>query len=72
LSLVRDDVPADDPRARDFARRWDAVGERLNPDEDTKRAARAMWTDNSAEVASRMPWPAEELTALVAFVERAR
>ena len=72
LRLVRDGIAPDDPRAREFVRRWDAVGERLNPDEDTKRAARAMWTDDGTEIAARMPWPAEEITALVAFVERAR
>ena len=72
LGLVRDGTAPEDPRARDFARRWDVVGERLNPDEDTQQAARAMWTDDSTEIAARMPWPAEEITALVAFVERAR
>jgi MerR family transcriptional regulator, thiopeptide resistance regulator len=72
LRLVSDGVAPDDPRARDFARRFDAIGERLNPDPDTQRAARAMWTDNSTEIAARMPWPAESLTALVSLVERAR
>jgi DNA-binding transcriptional MerR regulator len=72
LRLVRDGTPPDDPRARDFARRWDAVGERLNPDADTQRAARAMWTDGGTEIAGRMPWPADSLTALVSLVERAR
>ena len=72
LALVRAGTPPDDPRARELARRWDAIGDRFNPDAAGKRAARAMWTDNSAELAARMPWPAGELTALVSLVERAR
>jgi DNA-binding transcriptional MerR regulator len=72
LALVSDGTPPDDPRALDFARRWDAVGERLNPGADTQRAARAMWTDNSTEIAGRTPWPAEGLGAVVSLVERAR
>jgi DNA-binding transcriptional MerR regulator len=72
LGLVSDGTAPDDPRARDFARRWDAVGERLNPDAGTQRAARAMWTDNSEEIAARLPWPAEGLAAVVSLVERAR
>jgi hypothetical protein len=72
LELVGAGTAPDDPGAREFVRRWDAVGERLNPDDDTKRAARAMWADGGADVAAGLPWPAARLTALVSFVDRVR
>ncbi|MPZ81335.1 MAG: MerR family transcriptional regulator [Actinophytocola sp.] len=72
LELVRGGIPADDPRAHQLAERWDAVGAPFHDGDDTKRAARSVWTDNSAAIAARMPWPAEELIELVAYLDRAR
>ena len=31
-----------------------------------------MWTDNSADIAARLPWPAEEFIELMAYLDRAR
>jgi hypothetical protein len=72
LRLVRAGTPHDDPRARALAERWDAVGAPFHRDDSTKESARAAWADNSAAIAARLPWPADEFIALVSFVERAR
>ena len=72
LRLVRAGTPHDDPRARALLERWDAVGMPFHRDDSTKEAARAAWADNSAEIAARLPWPADEFIALVSFLERAR
>ena len=69
-------TPVDDPAVVSLVARWDAVGARMRPaDDDTgeiAEAARRMWRDNSAELASRLPWSADQLTTLVAYVERVR
>jgi hypothetical protein len=40
--------------------------------EDTKAAARTMWQQNSSELGSTMPWPADQLRDLVSYLQRAR
>jgi DNA-binding transcriptional MerR regulator len=72
LGYVRDGTPADDPRVRALVQRWDAVGTPFHRDEGTKTAARAAWAENSAEIAARLPWPADEFIELVSFLDRAR
>jgi hypothetical protein len=72
LRLVRAGTPPGDPRARALVDRWDAVGAPFHSDDSTKEAARAAWADNSAAIAARLPWPADEFIALVSFVEQAR
>jgi hypothetical protein len=72
LGYLRDGTPADDPRVRALAQRWDAVGTPFHSDEGTKTAARAAWAANSAEIAARLPWPADEFIELVSFLDRAR
>jgi DNA-binding transcriptional MerR regulator len=37
-----------------------------------KAAAQRMWQDNSADLGQRLPWPADQMTGLVAYLHRAR
>jgi DNA-binding transcriptional MerR regulator len=73
LPHVAADTPAADPRVRVLVERWDAIGARFHDGatEETS-AARAMWRENSAELAARLPWPADRMIALVAYLERIR
>ncbi|MBX6384038.1 MAG: MerR family transcriptional regulator [Microbispora sp.] len=76
LRLVETGVPAGDERARDLVRRWDALAGRFHPDgpegERTRAAVQRMWQDNSAEIGRSLPWPAERIAGLVAYLEQAR
>ncbi|MEU7876765.1 MerR family transcriptional regulator [Microbispora bryophytorum] len=76
LRLVESGVPAEDERARDLVRRWDALAGGFHPDgadgERTRAAARRMWRDNSAEIGGSLPWPVERMAGLVAYLEQAR
>jgi DNA-binding transcriptional MerR regulator len=74
LPHVEAGTPVGDPRVRALVERWDAVGARFHDGAgpDTAAAARAMWHQNSAELATRPPWPADPMIALVAYVDRVR
>ncbi|MDX2730307.1 MerR family transcriptional regulator [Streptomyces sp. NBC_01707] len=76
LGHVRDNTPVDDPQVQDLVRRWDELGATFHAvgeqGERTKAAARRMWQDNSAELGRSLPWPADRMTALVGYLERAR
>lgn len=68
-------TPVDDPAVVALVGRWDAVGDRMQPHGDggeTAKAARRMWRENSGELAARLPWSADQLTTLVAYVQRVR
>ncbi|WP_323374048.1 MerR family transcriptional regulator [Plantactinospora alkalitolerans] len=76
LCHVRDETPVDDPRVRDLVARWDTLGNRFHVDgqggERTKTAARRMWDDNSEEIGPSLPWPADRMRNLLAYLERVR
>ncbi len=72
LRHLRAGTPPGDPRVRELVERWDAVGTPFHSTDDTKHAARAAWADNSADIAARLPWPADEFIELMSFWERAR
>ncbi|MEU6413907.1 MerR family transcriptional regulator [Microbispora sp. NPDC046933] len=76
LRLIEAGVPAEDERARGLVRRWDALAGGFHPGgpdgERTAAAARRIWRDNSAEIARSLPWPAERMAGLVAYLEQAR
>ncbi|HEX4723066.1 MAG TPA: hypothetical protein VH333_11160 [Pseudonocardiaceae bacterium] len=78
LPHVAANTPVDDPQVADLITRWDEVGARMSPvggageDTATAQAARRMWQENSTELGARLPWPTENMTALVAYIERAR
>jgi hypothetical protein len=40
--------------------------------EDTKAAARATWQENSQAISAGLPWTAEQLGGLMAYLEKAR
>ena len=65
-------VPANSPEARELVRRWDELGSRFHSSEGTKAAARAMWSDNSAELSKDLPWTVQQMQALVAHLQEAR
>ena len=64
--------PAGDPEVRDLVRRWDEIGSMFHAAEETKTAARTMWQENSSELGSALPWPADQLRDLVGYLQRAR
>jgi DNA-binding transcriptional MerR regulator len=72
LSHVSANTPVDDPAVRDFAKRWDALGSQFHSTDATKAAARSMWRENSPELSARLPWPADRLQELVAYLQRVR
>lgn len=73
LRHVQAGTPVADPRVQDLVGRWDALGVLFHDgDERTKAAAQRMWQDNSADISRRLPWPADRMVALVAYLERAR
>lgn len=72
LPHVASGTPVDDPRVRELVESWDAVGAAFHGGEDTKVAARRMWSGNSGELSRALPWTAEQLTGLVAYVNQVR
>lgn len=75
LPHVAANTPPDNPRVADLAARWDAIGTRFQPvtaGAGTAAAARRMWQENSAELAAALPWSADQLTALVGYLDRVR
>ena len=72
LGYLRAGRRPDDPEARDFVRRWDELGSMFHSAEDTKAAARTMWQENSSELSGRLPWPADQMRDLVAYLQQAR
>ena len=65
-------TPVTDPSVRQWARAWDELGAMFHSGEQTKAAARAMWQDNSAALSADLPWTAEQLTGLMAYLHQAR
>lgn len=73
LQHVRTDTPVDDPRVRTLVGQWDELATRFNGgDEGIKGATKAVWNDHQAEISQRLPWPVDKLSALVAYLDRAR
>ncbi|GAB3982718.1 MerR family transcriptional regulator [Plantactinospora veratri] len=76
LRHVRDDTPTDDPAVRALVARWDALAGRFHPPgadgERTRAAARRMWDEQSGELGRNLPWPADQLRALVDYLDRVR
>ncbi len=72
LRHVGDGTPVSDPSVREWARAWDELGSMFHSGEHTKTAARAMWQDNSAALSADLPWTAEQLAELLAYLQKAR
>ncbi|HEX5407108.1 MAG TPA: MerR family transcriptional regulator [Pseudonocardiaceae bacterium] len=76
LPHVTADTPVDDQQVVELVSTWDTLGARFHAPapqgEQTAQAARRMWQENSAELGAALPWPAESMTALVAYVGRVR
>ncbi|WP_223987302.1 MerR family transcriptional regulator [Arthrobacter sp. NicSoilB8] len=72
LRHAGDGTPVSDPSVRDWARAWDELGSMFHSGEQTKAAARAMWQDNSAALSADLPWTAEQLVGLMAYLQEIR
>jgi MerR family transcriptional regulator, thiopeptide resistance regulator len=72
LQHMRAGTPVEDPQVQDLVRRWDAVGNMFHVGEETKGVVQRMWEENSAQISQRLPWPAEQMTGLVAYLKQAR
>ncbi|MEO3927031.1 MerR family transcriptional regulator [Micromonosporaceae bacterium B7E4] len=76
LRHVQHGTPTDDPAVRALAGRWDALADRFHPagadGERTRTAARRMWDENSGELGRSLPWPADQMRALVDYLDRVR
>ncbi|GAA4578157.1 hypothetical protein GCM10023194_00290 [Planotetraspora phitsanulokensis] len=76
LRHVEEDTPVEDPQVQELVARWDALGNRFHAEggdgEQTKAAARRMWSDNSEEIGRNLPWPADRMRDLMGYLERAR
>lgn len=72
LKHVQAGTPVHDPPVQDLVRRWDALGSLFHSGEQTKAAARSMWQQNSGALSQALPWPADRLSALVAYLQQAR
>ncbi len=73
LGHVRAGTPVEDPEVRDLVRRWDEIGAMFHSgDGDTEDRARRMWQDHGTDLAQALPWSAEDMSGLVAYLERAR
>lgn len=72
LRQVDGGVPATSVEATGLVSRWDELGSRFHSSEGTKAAARSMWSENSAELSSALPWTAQQMQALLAHLQEAR
>ena len=72
LRYVVDGTPVSDPSVRAWARSWDDLGSLVHSGEQTKTAARALWQDNSEALSADLPWSADQLAGLVAYLHEAR
>ncbi|GIG92433.1 MerR family transcriptional regulator [Plantactinospora endophytica] len=76
LRHVQEDSPTDDPAVRALVDRWDALADRFHPagadGERTRTVARRMWAENSEEIGRRLPWPTDQMRALVDYLDRVR
>ncbi|MCG2622400.1 MerR family transcriptional regulator [Arthrobacter sp. I2-34] len=73
LQHVRQQTPAADPGVQELVARWDALATRFNGGDDAVKAtAQQVWQDQSETISRTMPWPADELRALVAYLHEAR
>lgn len=76
LTHMQNDTPVDDPEVQDLVRRWDELRATFLPEgvvgQQVKAAAQRLWDDHNQELSQNMPWPAEKVQALVAYMRRAR
>ncbi len=72
LRHVENGTPVSDPSIREWARTWDEIGSMFHSGEQTKAAARSMWQDNRAALSADLPWSAEQLAGLLAYLQQAR
>ncbi|MFI7611269.1 MerR family transcriptional regulator [Nonomuraea terrae] len=79
LGHVELDTPVDDPRVRDLLHQWDTIGMPFRPEGTTdeqlariRAAVQHLWQDHSGDILRNLPWPAEKMIALYAYLDRAR
>ncbi|MGX1673301.1 hypothetical protein [Streptomyces sp. NPDC055400] len=76
---MQDDTPVDDPQVQDLLRRYDELGAPFQPEgitaeqrEQLQAAIQQLWQDHRGDFLQSLPWPAEKMTALYAYLDRAR
>ncbi|WP_066372304.1 MerR family transcriptional regulator [Herbidospora mongoliensis] len=73
LGCVRTGAAPDSREARDLVARWDALAAGFHTGgAGTETAARQMWAENSEEISARLPWGADEMRALMVYVNEVR
>jgi DNA-binding transcriptional MerR regulator len=72
LAHVRDQTPVTDPAVQEWVRSWDSIGSLFHSGEGTKAAARAAWQQNSQAISAGLPWSAEDLAGLMAYLQEAK
>ncbi|MCD4852315.1 MerR family DNA-binding transcriptional regulator [Arthrobacter sp. AK01] len=72
LELIRAGTSVTDPAVQDWVRSWDGIGEMFHSGEDTKAAAREAWQENSQTISADLPWGADDLARLMAYLQKAR
>jgi MerR family transcriptional regulator, thiopeptide resistance regulator len=73
LQHMQRQTPVGDPRVQELVAGWDALAARFNGGDDAVKAtAQQVWQEHSEAISRTMPWPADQLRALVAYLHRAR
>ncbi|MEV4092493.1 MerR family transcriptional regulator [Streptosporangium saharense] len=79
LDHVRTGTPVDDPRVRGLLGEYDRLGAPFQPEgvtneqrERLRAAVQRMWRDHGGDIVRNLPWSAEEMAALHAYLDRAR
>lgn len=73
LQHVQRQTPVEDPRVQELVAGWDALAARFNGGDDAvKASAQQVWQEHSEAISQTMPWPADQLRALVAYLHQAR
>ncbi|NUT91600.1 MAG: MerR family transcriptional regulator [Saccharothrix sp.] len=69
-------TPVTDPEVTGLVTRWDEIGSRFHPGDDTPARARALWRDHgdriSDRVATGLGWEPTAVTDVVTYLETAR
>ncbi|MFT3832434.1 MAG: MerR family transcriptional regulator [Micropruina sp.] len=79
LSHIQDGTPVDQPQVQELLHQWDTIGVPFQPEDITyeqrelmQNAIRQLGQDHSGDIFRNLPWPAEQMTALYAYLEQAR
>lgn len=76
LGHMRDGTPADQPQVQELLHQWDTIGVPFQPEgitdeqrEQMQNAIRQLRQDHSGDILQNLPWSAEQMTALYAYLD---